>query len=87
MDPIKSVNYDAREDLGSRNAGNSVASGVKKADDKLTKSRKRRTDKSDRATVENVLDRRTRTVAGTNILSSSYHSFHVNYLYTLFFDI
>lgn len=35
---------------------------MKKADEKLAKEMKRRTDKSDRATVENVLDRRTLTV-------------------------
>ncbi|GMH45534.1 hypothetical protein BSKO_13491 [Bryopsis sp. KO-2023] len=62
LEPIKRVHYDACEELGGKNAGNAVASGVKRADDKLTRAMRRRTDKSDRATVENVLDRRTRTV-------------------------
>lgn len=59
---MKNVNYDPREDLRGRTASNSVSSSVKRADEKLTRGMKRRTDKSDRATVENVLDRRTLTV-------------------------
>ena len=56
------IHYDPAEALVGRTAGHGVANAVRKNEKKQNAQRVRVTNKSDKATVENALDRRTRLV-------------------------